>query len=292
MTRVRVAVVCALASSAALVATGQEPQFRAGTHTVSVYATVVDRQGRLVPNLTRDDFEVLDNGRRQPLTVFASGQQPITIVVMLDRSGSVAEHFELVQRAAGEFVRQLGPGDKARLGSFSQEIRIDPEAFTSDRDTLLRVLSDRLQFAGSTPLWNATDAAMTALAGQEGRRVVLVFTDGRDAPEEDAPNVTFEQVQARAQAEEVMVYAIGLADRCAPVPRPAADEAGMLFQFQRGRQGGAGRSEGRRGAGEKAEGAQEEGGRAGWRRRRRGGCEEAARPAQEEGRGRLIGARP
>jgi len=235
MTRVRAAVVLALASSAALVATGQEPQFRAGTHTVSVYATVVDRQGRLVPNLGRDDFEVLDNGRPQALTVFSADRQPITIVVMLDRSGSVAEHFDLVQQAATEFVKQLGPGDKARVGSFSHTIRIDPETFTSDRDQLLHILSDRLQYAGSTPLWNATDAAITALSAQEGRRVVLVFTDGRDAPEDDVPHVSFAEVQARVQAEEVMVYAIGLADRCAPAPTPppAGDAGAPRFEDQR-----------------------------------------------------------
>jgi VWFA-related protein len=136
----------------------QEPQFRAGTDTVPIYATVLDADGRLVTDLTRDDFEVRDNGRPQKLTTFTSANQPITVVMMLDRSGSVESQFATVERAAAEFVNQLGPADRARVGSFSNKIRIDPETFTSDHDTLMAVLRHDLQPFGPTPLWNATDS--------------------------------------------------------------------------------------------------------------------------------------
>ena len=86
----RVPLVALLAVAAGTVAAGawQQPRFRAGTNTVSVFATVQDETGRLVPDLTRDDFEVLDNGKPQPLTVFANDVQPITIVIMLDRAAA------------------------------------------------------------------------------------------------------------------------------------------------------------------------------------------------------------
>ena len=134
----RVPLVAILAVTAGTVAAGawQQPRFRAGTNTVSVFATVQDETGRLVPDLTRDDFEVLDNGKPQPLTVFANDVQPITIVIMLDRSGSMMWNFGLVRDAAEQFVGDLLPDDRARIGNFSNRVQIDPETFTSDRKEL------------------------------------------------------------------------------------------------------------------------------------------------------------
>src|SRR5690606_22800400 len=116
----------------------------------------------------QDDFEVFDNGRRQEITLFANDFQPITIVVMLDRSGSMVKNFDLVRKAAERFIDHLGPDDRARVGSFSNRIRIDPEEFTSDRAALVRVLREKLQDPGTTPLWRATSLAMTALSKEPG----------------------------------------------------------------------------------------------------------------------------
>ncbi len=219
----------------------QEPRFHGATHVVSVYATVVDGNGRLVPGLTRDDFEVFDNGRPQPLTVFASDVRPITIVIMLDRSGSMAGRSELVSDAAEQFVRQLLPADQARVGRFSDDIRIDPDTFTSDRDELVRLLHEPPPHAGDTPLWNATARAMDALQGRDGRRVVLVFTDGKDNPDPMKVNATFDQVRDRSQAEEIMVYAIGLVRGCDSPPLPAPAPAGPAFSISPAPQGRQGR---------------------------------------------------
>src|ERR1700730_17990524 len=111
--------------------------FTAGTRTVAVYATVTNARGRLVPDLTRDDFAIDDNGKRQDLTVFANDIQPITVVMLLDRSGSMKPNFDLEEQGAEAFVRAMGPADKARIGSFSSHIQLDPPEFTSDRDALL-----------------------------------------------------------------------------------------------------------------------------------------------------------
>jgi Ca-activated chloride channel family protein len=191
-------------------APGQQP-FRVGARTVAVYATVSDRDGRLVPDLTRDDFEILDNGKPQPIAVFSSEIQPITVVVMLDRSGSMQGNFRLVQAAGEAFVHRLLPGDKARIGSFSNKVQIDPEDFTASQDELVRILRTGLQEPGPTPLWNAADAAITSLLPQEGRRVVLLFTDGADNPGNlKVNNRSVMDVMERAQQHNVMVYAIGL----------------------------------------------------------------------------------
>ena len=188
----------------------QEPTYKIGNRTVAVYATVTGPDGRLVPDLPREAFAIDDNGKRQDITLFANTIQPITAVVLLDRSGSMRANFRLVEQAAGRFVDALQQGDKARIGSFSNRIQLDPRDFTSNHGELLTILKSELQPEGPTPLWNAIYVGITALLHQQGRRVVLVFTDGMDSPETSAVN-SLKTVMKYAEEEDVMVYAIGLA---------------------------------------------------------------------------------
>jgi VWFA-related protein len=188
------------------------PRFESTARTVAVYATVTNAQGRLVPDLTAGDFAVDDDGKRQTLTLFANDIQPITVVMLLDRSGSMKPNFDLEERAAEAFVRSMLPFDKARIGSFGTHIQIDPEDFTSDQATLTKILRDDLQEDGPTPLWNAVDRAIDKLLLEPGRRVVLVFTDGVDKPMNFSnKNKSLKDVMKRAEEQGVMVYAIGLA---------------------------------------------------------------------------------
>jgi VWFA-related protein len=200
-------------AGAVLAALGQQPPtFTAANRTVAVYATVTDAGGRLIPDLERSAFEIDDNGKRQELTLFANEIQPITVVMLLDRSGSMRANFELVERAAAEFVKAMLPADQARIGSFATRIQVDPFEFTSDHEQLLKILRTELQPEGPTPLWNAVNVGISALLSQEGRRVVLVFTDGADAPMNFRNNnQSLKDVMRRAEEENVMVYAIGLA---------------------------------------------------------------------------------
>jgi VWFA-related protein len=190
----------------------QPPTFGAANRTVAIYATVTSAQGRLVTELGRDDFTVEDNGKRQPLSLFSSDIQPITLIMLLDRSGSMKPNFDLEERAAEAFVREMLPQDKARVGSFSKYIQIDPEDFTSDRDKLMTILKTELQPEGPTPLWNAIDRGIDKLLIEQGRRVILVFTDGVDAPLAfSGKNKSLKDVMKRAEEDDIMVYAIGLA---------------------------------------------------------------------------------
>ena len=217
------------------------PTFKAGNKTVAVYATVTSADGRLVPDLVRDAFSILDNGKRQDLTLFASDLQPITVVMLLDRSGSMRSNFTLVQQAAEQFVQVMRPADKARIGSFSTGIQVDPRDFTSDHDELLRILRTELQAEGPTPLWNAVNVGITALLHQQGRRVVLVFTDGMDSPMNfRSHNSSLKDVMKRAEEEDVMVYAIGLSPSEASSRRGGFGPGGGGGGFGPGR-GGFGR---------------------------------------------------
>ena len=206
------AVCCAVLAgfTVALAAREQEP-IRSGARTVAVYATVTDKDGRLIPDLQKEAFAIHDNGKLQATTVFSNDLQPITVVMMLDRSGSMRSNFRLIEAAGEAFVKRLGPDDEARIGSFAARVQVDPPDFTSDRAEMIRILRTELQDEGPTPLWNAVNVAITGLLHQQGRRVVLVFTDGDDNPMNfKLNNLTLMDVMERAQKENVMVYAIGL----------------------------------------------------------------------------------
>src|SRR5205807_1824671 len=123
----------------------QPATFSAGNRTVAVFATVTDATGRLVPDLGRDQFQIEDNGKRQDVSVFANEIQPITVVMLLDRSGSMRANFGLVEKAAEQFVDVMLPADKARIGSFSDRIQVDPRDFTSNHDELIQILRTELQ---------------------------------------------------------------------------------------------------------------------------------------------------
>jgi Ca-activated chloride channel family protein len=211
-----VAALTTLIAVAPVAPAAQEP-FKAGAKTVAVYTTVTAMDGRLVTDLDRDAFDVDDNGKRQDITVFANDLQPITVVILLDRSGSLRANFSLEEQAAETFVTAMSPADKARIGSFSNRIQLDPRDFTSDHGELLDILHTELQDEGPTPLWNAVNVGITALLHQQGRRVVLVFTDGADNPANGSSNNnTLKDVMKRAEEEDIMVYAIGLAGQNSP----------------------------------------------------------------------------
>src|SRR5947209_16441313 len=156
----------------------QQPTFRAGTQIVSLFATVTDAQKRLVPDLQQADFEVFDNEKPQPLVFFQNETQPITVVVMLDTSGSMTLTLDLLRAAAEQFVLRLLPADKGRVGAFNDKIQFSSR-FTSDRDQLVTDVKN-MDYGNGTRLWDAVGASLDELKGIEGRRVVLVFTDGDD----------------------------------------------------------------------------------------------------------------
>jgi VWFA-related protein len=197
--------------------TPQGPTFSSGARTVAVYATVTNAANRLVTDLGREQFSIEDNGKPQDLSLFANDIQPITVVMLLDRSGSMRANFELVEKAAEAFVAVMSPADQARIGSFSNRIQLDPPEFTSNHEQLLKILQTELQPEGPTPLWNAVNVGITSLLHVQGRRVVLVFTDGVDMPMNFSNrNSSLKDVMKRAEEEDVMVYAIGLAGQNGP----------------------------------------------------------------------------
>jgi Ca-activated chloride channel family protein len=183
-------------------------RIKVATQTVPIYATVIDGERRLVTDLQQQEFEVYDNGKLQVITNFENGITPFTSVVMLDTSGSMTMNLEFVKQAAEEFIIRLLPADKAKVGAFNDKIQILPkdEPFTADRDRLIRILKDGLDFGYPTRLWDAVNESIASLERLDGRRVVVVFTDGDDT----GSRVDEQEVLLRAREKDVMIYAIGM----------------------------------------------------------------------------------
>src|SRR5262245_61114380 len=114
---VRAALVAIVVGSTCVAPSAQT--YRARTTSVPVYATVTKAGGALVPYLTVEDFEVLDNGKPQAIDVFSSDVQPLSVVVMLDTSASMTAVLDDVKAAAEQFVIRLFPEDRARLCVFN-----------------------------------------------------------------------------------------------------------------------------------------------------------------------------
>jgi Ca-activated chloride channel homolog len=185
----------------------QEPQskFKVSTNSVALYATVTDATKRLVPDLEQDDFEVYDNGKLQAVTQFDNRPLPISVVVMLDTSGSMTLALDLVKSAAEQFLLRMMPEDQGMVGAFNDKIEFHPATFTDNRDQLARALKE-LDFGYPTRLFDAVDQSMEQLAGAEGRKTVLVFTDGDDNASKKGAGAVVD----RARADEVMIYSVGL----------------------------------------------------------------------------------
>src|SRR4029079_5660572 len=157
-----------LTLAAALAAQGQK--IKVTTESVPVYVTVTDLEKRLVPYLVRKDFEILDNGKVQTVNVFSNQPVPITTTVMIDTSGSMTTALDLVKDGAEQFLLRLLPRDKAQVGEFSDKIKFHPGSFIDDRDRLVYLLKNDLDFGYPTRLYDAGDESIERLAPMDGRQ--------------------------------------------------------------------------------------------------------------------------
>jgi len=200
-----VAVSIGVSCTAALLA--QQPTFRTGTQLVSIFATVTDGHTRLVTDLAAEDFEVLDDGKPQPIALFANTAQPIAAILMLDTSINTTLSFDRIREAAEQFVLRLSPDDLARVCAFNDKIQFGGP-FTPDRDLLVTEIRD-IDYGNGARLYDALAASVEELKAVDRRRVILLFTGGDDT----GSRTNLRAVINTARASDVMVYAIGLESR-------------------------------------------------------------------------------
>ena len=198
-------------------AASQQPVFRGTSDAVRVFVTVTDKDGRLITTLQQSDFEIRDEGKPQPITLFDNTPQPVRLIVLLDVSGSMEGNLPLLRAAAEQLFARLGPNDVARVGTFGRDVVISP-TFTRDVNELRRALPTTIVPDAPTPLWRAVDEAIGKFGDDgEGRPVILVLSDGKDTGPTGfrQPFISQAEVIDRARNEDVMIYGIGMRSRMA-----------------------------------------------------------------------------
>jgi Ca-activated chloride channel family protein len=196
----------------------QTPVFRGVGDAVRVFVTVTDGDGRLVTTLQREAFEVRDEGKPQPITLFDNTPQPIRLIVMLDVSGSMEGNLPLLRAASDQLFGRLRPDDVVRVGTFGRDVEISP-TFTHDVDLLRAALPKFIAPDAPTPLWRALDEALDGFQKDEGdaRPVILVLSDGKDSGmfelSLNKQPVSQAEIIDRARSESVMIYAVGMRSR-------------------------------------------------------------------------------
>jgi len=152
---------------------------RVDTTLVTLPVSVTDRDGRYIPNLRKEDFRLWEDGVEQNVAFFASVDKPFSVVLMIDTSGSTRYRLDGIQDAAITFVNQLRPDDRVMIVSFDDNIRVLSD-FTSDRYRLRDAIR-RTRPGDGTKLYDAVDLVMNQRLSQvEGRKAVVLFTDGVD----------------------------------------------------------------------------------------------------------------
>lgn len=198
----------------------QPARFRAGIDLVNLAVTVTDRDGRFVPNLTRDDFLVYEDDRPQAIIHFVSGRVPVSLGLAIDTSGSMAGDKILSAREAlRRFVEDLlRPDDEVFVYRFSEEPEL-VQAWTSDRSSLHERLW-ALRPSGGTALYDtAAEAVTLAQSGRHRKKALVLISDGYDTNSV----TTVSDVRAEIRQTDVLVYAVGIegeAERHYWMPRP------------------------------------------------------------------------
>ena len=215
MTRLKPIVVAAAVMAAVATMYGQV--FRSGTDLVLLTITVLDSAQRLVAGLEQEDFEVYEDGVRQDASNFSRQAQPIALSLVMDTSTSMDLKLPIAQEAASGFVRRMGAKDSGQIIAFDNQARI-LQAFTTDREALERAIK-RTEAGGSTSLYNAIYTSLSELkriraeTGPDLRRqAIVLLSDGADT----SSSLRYDDVLDLAKRSEVVIYAIGIADKDAP----------------------------------------------------------------------------
>ena len=214
---------------------GEPVVFRGGSDVVRAYVTVTDKDGRLVTNLRKEDFEVRDEGKGQSVILFDHAPRAIRLIVMLDVSGSMTGNLPLLRAGTAELVKYLRPEDRARVGTFGKDVVISP-AFTREPGELLAALPSTIDREAPTPLWRALDKAIDSFGPVEddSRRAVLVLSDGQDSGLTSFRDkfTTQGDVIDRARRQDVMIYAVGMRARRGTPSIPGIGVGGLQAALQ------------------------------------------------------------
>jgi Ca-activated chloride channel family protein len=197
---------------------GQEGfRFRSGVELINVTATVIDQDGRFVPGLRKEDFQVFDDNQPVDVTHFSNERVPVSLGIVLDTSGSMTPDKMASARGAIErFMELLGPDDEMFLYRFANVPEL-AQGWTRDREALSRALRD-LYAGGATAMYDAVaDALPVASSGRNRKKAIVVISDGNDTSSSTTPR----ELKELIRESEVLVYAIGVDGRARQYTRSA-----------------------------------------------------------------------
>ena len=198
------------------------------TNMVTTPVSVLDRQGRFIPNLRKKDFKIFDNGVPQPVTWFQSSEQPFTVILMIDISPSTRFSIDDIRFAAITFVEQLRPEDKVMVVNFDRQVRVMTEP-TNDKKALFTAIY-RAQFGSGTSLYEAVDTAVNLdFVKVPGRKAIVIFTDGVDTTSRQA---TMEGTIANVEEVDALIYPVRYDTLDGGQNTQAADLQGMGMSQQ------------------------------------------------------------
>jgi len=182
-------------------------RFKSGVDLINVTATVTDEDGRFVPSLTKDDFAIFENGRRQEISHFSNERTPVSLGILLDASGSMtADKMAAARSAIDRFIYDLlGRDDELFFMEFASTARLT-QAWTTDRTAISRAVS-RVDPVGGTAIYDAVAKALPlAAAGRHKKKAVLVISDGNDT----SSTISVPLLRQQIRDSEVLVYALGV----------------------------------------------------------------------------------
>ena len=212
---------------------GENEVVRVNTTLVTVPVSVMDRNGRYIADLSKEDFRLFENGVEQQVAYFAEVERPFTVVLMLDTSASTWSKLGQIRDAAIAFVEQLRPEDQVMVVSFARGLTIKCEA-TTDRQKIRKAIEGTGRGL-STHLYDAVERLISKhLKRIQGRKAVVLFTDGVDASSHDA---TYESSVHMVEELDALIYPI-LYDTYDPKsdhgnPPPTSNTSGLPSIFRR-----------------------------------------------------------
>lgn len=181
----------------------QDEPLKLNATLVQVPAVVTDRAGKFVTDLSRDDFTLLEDGKRRDISLFTVLKQPFTAALVLDTSNSAEDRLRAIQNAAVDFTAQLRSDDRMMAISFDNEVKQLTE-FTQDRTELVNAIRGTESGFGKL-LYEAITRSLDLLRNVDGRRAVILFSDGIDMRSIEA---TGESTARLAEEVGAVIYVV------------------------------------------------------------------------------------
>ncbi len=168
---------------------------------------------RSVPGMRQSEFQVYEDGRLQAIESFESNEAPFDLLLLLDVSGSTKAYIDLIKEASVRFTREIKSNDRIAVAVFNSDSRLI-QPFTNDRREVERAIQ-RIRSRGGTAFYDALDVSLHQyLAGREGRKAIVVFTDGVDnqltGDWSDGSRITFGELFRGIQETDTIIYTIFL----------------------------------------------------------------------------------